>query len=173
MARAPRGKVAVVTGGGSGIGAAIAMALGECGARVAVLDLHADAAAEVAARTSEGDYPAIGIGVDTTDPEGIAAAAQTVAQEIGPASVLVNNAGIMRSAGLDAVSLADWQRVLDVNLTGYLLCSRAFRDQMIDLGSGSIVHISSISAAHPQPLSGAYSPSKAAVSMLSRSLAFE
>jgi NAD(P)-dependent dehydrogenase (short-subunit alcohol dehydrogenase family) len=66
-----------------------------------------------------------------------------------------------------------WQRVLDVNLTGYLLCAQHFGSVMRDGGGGAMVHVASIAASHPQGQSGAYSPSKAAVSMLSRQLAFE
>jgi NAD(P)-dependent dehydrogenase (short-subunit alcohol dehydrogenase family) len=86
---------------------------------------------------------------------------------------LVNNAGLLRPGPLHEVSLDDWNRVLAVNLTGGLLCARAFGRDMLAAGQGSIVHIASISALNPQARSGAYSPAKAGVLLLSRQLAAE
>ena len=87
--------------------------------------------------------------------------------------VVVNNAGILRSGALADVGLAGWNELLSVNLTGYLLIAQAFRPALLASGGGSLVHIASIAASNPQPRSGAYSPSKAAVAMLSRQLALE
>uniref|UniRef100_UPI0035673595 SDR family NAD(P)-dependent oxidoreductase n=1 Tax=Actibacterium sp. TaxID=1872125 RepID=UPI0035673595 len=85
----------------------------------------------------------------------------------------VNNAGILRPGPLDDLALNDWRRMLEVNLNGCLIAAQAFGKQMIAKGAGALVHIASISASQPQPFSGAYSPGKAAVSMLSRQLAYE
>jgi NAD(P)-dependent dehydrogenase (short-subunit alcohol dehydrogenase family) len=87
--------------------------------------------------------------------------------------VLVNNAGLLRSGSLSDVSLQDWQHVLNVNLTGYLLCSRAFVEPMKAAGHGSVVNIASISGLFPQSGSGAYSASKAGVLQMSRQMAVE
>ena len=89
-----------------------------------------------------------------------------------PADILVNNAGILRPGALANLQLEEWNTLLNVNLTGYLLCAQAFRHQMIGRG-GAMVHIASIAATNPQPRSGAYSASKAAAAMLSRQLALE
>ncbi len=80
---------------------------------------------------------------------------------------------MLRLGPLESVSLADWNQILAVNLTGYLLCARAFGRDMLAAGKGSLVHVASIAAAHPQTRSGAYSPSKAGVLLLSRQLAAE
>ena len=93
--------------------------------------------------------------------------------ELGPCYSLINNAGILRAGGLDAVSLDDWNAVLAVNLTGYLLCARAFGAQMRAAGGGSIVHVASIAGLTPQTMSGAYSASKAGILLLSRQMAVE
>jgi len=92
---------------------------------------------------------------------------------IGPASVLVNNAGLLRTGPLETVSLAAWNEALAVNLTGYLICARAFGRDMLAAGKGSLVHVASISAINPQTSSGAYSASKAGVLLLSRQFAAE
>lgn len=88
-------------------------------------------------------------------------------------SVLVNNAGLLRGGALAEVDLAHWNEVLSINLTGYLLCSRAFGAGMRERGRGSIVHVASIAGLFPQTGSGAYSASKAGVLLMSRQLAVE
>lgn len=166
------GKVCVVTGAASGIGAAIAAALVEAGARVALLDRDRDGLARV--QQSLGHRDGIhSIGCDIADEASVQAAARQVGEALGPCDGLVNCAGMLRPAGIRAVSLEDWNRVLGVNLTGGMLCSRTFAQQMLDRRAGSIVHVASVSAHHPQTYSGAYSPSKAAVAMLSKQLAAE
>jgi len=92
---------------------------------------------------------------------------------MGTPDVLVNNAGILRAAPLADLPLAEWNALLAVNLTGYLLAAQAFGPAMRARGAGAIVHIASIAASHPQPRSGAYSASKAGVAMLSRQIALE
>lgn len=166
-------RVAAVTGAGGGIGAAIALELARNGVRIAALDINEDGARNTAARAADFGSDAIGLKIDISDRSSVSAAADQVLAKYGPVDILINNAGVMRPGELADIAIEDWQTVLDVNLTGYLLCSRAFGAGMRERGQGSIVHISSISATHPQAASGAYSPSKAAVSMLSRTLAFE
>lgn len=167
------GRVCVVTGAGSGIGAAVATALAQAGARVALLDLDADKAGKVADGLLNQGFAALAIGCDTSDPDSVQAAAARVVRELGPCHGVVNNAGMMRSGSLADVELADWNRVLAVNLTGYLLVARAFRPQMLAQGGGSLVHIASIAAVFPQTHSGAYSASKSGVLLLSKQLAAE
>ena len=162
------GKVVAVTGAGGGIGKAIAAAFAQEGARVALLDIDADAA-DAAAR----DVGGLAIGCDVTDPQSVGDAVARVNDRLGPADVLVNNAAFLSPGNLDEVAIADWQKMLDVNLTGYLRCAQSFGAAMFQRGSGSLVHVGSISGSHQQAFSNAYSPSKAGVSMLSRQLAFE
>jgi len=116
---------------------------------------------------------AVGFGCDTSDEAAVCAAATQVAAALGPADVLVNNAGILRPGPLATLKLAEWNAMLAVNLTGYLLCAQAFGAAMRERKAGAIVHIASIAASFPQGQSGAYSPGKAGVAMLSRQLALE
>jgi len=167
------GRVCVVTGAGSGIGAGVAEGFAAAGAQVALVDRDVSAARRVAGRLAEQGGRALAVECDIADEAAVHAAAAAVRAELGPASVLVNNAGLLRPAGLDTVTLEEWNAVLAVNLTGYLLCARAFGHDMRAQRRGSIVHVASVSALHPQTHSGAYSPSKAAVLLLSRQIAAE
>lgn len=167
------GHVGVVTGGASGIGRAIALALADAGSAVAVIDLDLAGAQNVAGEITQNGGQARAIHCDTADPEALTAVAGQVERDLGPVSVLINNAGIIRPGPLAEIDAAAWDRVLAVNLSGYFHCSRAFRPMMVARGGGSIVHVSSIAAEHPTPAAGAYSPAKAAVRMLSRQIAIE
>lgn len=167
------GRVCVVTGGGSGIGAAIAAGLAAVGARVAVVDRDAAAAEQVATDLTAAGAIALPVTCDIVDEGQVQAAAARVRAELGPCDALVNNAGLLRPGALETVSVAEWNAVLAVNLTGYLLCSQAFGHDMLARGRGSLVHVASISALHPQTRSGAYSASKAGVLLMSKQLAAE
>nr|WP_321787882.1 SDR family oxidoreductase [Paraburkholderia sp. J94] len=167
-------QVCVITGAAGGIGAAIAQTFAASGARVVLLDRDFDKAQILAAQLQEQTQKqAIAIGCDIGDAASVADAAARVAREFGAAHVLVNNAGLLRPGGIESLSLEDWNAMLRVNLTGYLLCSQAFGKPMLARGSGALVHVASIAARYPQTHSGAYSASKAAVAMLARQLAAE
>jgi NAD(P)-dependent dehydrogenase (short-subunit alcohol dehydrogenase family) len=166
-------QVAIVTGAASGIGAAVAQSLADAGAKVALLDLDGKGAQAIAAQLRSQGRTAIAIECDIAIEGSVAKAAQRVAAELGACSVLVNNAGMLRAGELAEVSLDAWNRVLAVNLTGYLLCARAFSKPMRDARRGSIVNVASISALYPQTGSGAYSASKAGVLLMSRQMAVE
>ena len=165
------GKVAVVTGAAGGMGRAVAAGFAAAGAAVALLDRDAAGCGALAAELDGART--LALGCDTTDEASAAAAAEAVAARLGPPDILVNNAGVLRPGPLSSLGLAEWNALLAVNLTGYLLCAQAFGRPMMERGSGALVHIASIAASNPQPRSGAYSPSKAAVAMLSRQLALE
>jgi NAD(P)-dependent dehydrogenase (short-subunit alcohol dehydrogenase family) len=167
------GRVCIVTGAGSGIGSAIARGLAEVGARVALLDRDLDAAERVATALREQGSTAMAVECDVSNEAAVEAAAARVRGEIGPCAALINNAGLLRAGSLDTVSITEWNAVIAINLTGYLLCSRAFGRDMVKAGEGSIVHVASIAALHPQTRSGAYSASKAGVLLLSRQIAAE
>lgn len=164
--------VAVVTGGGAGIGRGIALGLAAVDANVAVLDRN-EAGSAVAAEIRGGGGRAEFFACDVTSDDSVARVVQQIVTRLGQPTILVNNAGTMLPGGLDAVSMNDWDRILSLNLTGYLRCARVFGEPMRERGAGAIVHVASISASFPQSYSGAYSVSKAGVVMLSRQLAVE
>lgn len=163
------GKTVVVTGAGGGIGQALARAFAGQGTRVVLLDRDTQRTAPLAESLGGG---ALALACDLSRPDDVAAAAAKVEAE-GGADILVNNAGILRPGPLESVSEADWSAMLAVNLTGYLAAAQAFGRGMIARGGGALVHVASIAGTQPQPASGAYSASKAAILMLSRQLAFE
>lgn len=171
------GKHAAVTGAAGGIGRATAHSLVQAGVHVALLDRDAAGCATLAAELTAAGGHAIAAPCDITDPASVAAAAATVGAAFPKLDILVNNAGILRAGPLSDLPLAEWNALLAVNLTGYLLTAQSFRPALLaataTANTAAIVHIASIAASNPQPRSGAYSPSKAAVAMLSRQLALE
>lgn len=168
-----KGRVAIVTGAAGGIGGAIAAELAGAGAAVALLDRDAAGAEARAAGLRAAGATVFATACDTTDEASVRAAFASSRAALGDAEILVNNAGILRPGPLAEIGLDAWNALLAVNLTGYLACAQAARPQMLAKGGGAIVHIASIAASNPQPRSGAYSPSKAGVAMLSRQLALE
>ena len=179
------GEVAVVTGAGSGIGAAIAMALARVGARVALLDIDLAGAFAVAAeindllkfgrkRGEDGDNLVLAQALDVTDAAGVERVFGEIAARWGRIDVLVNSAGIaIRKPALE-LALADWERVMGVNVTGSFLCARAAARRMLARGGGRIVNIASIMgfSGGIYPNVG-YQTSKGAVVNLTRALAIE
>jgi glucose 1-dehydrogenase len=165
-------KVIAVTGAASGIGLAIARQLAEQGAKVLMLDQHQQRLAEAEKILLEQGLAVAAQQCDVADEQQCETAAKRAQQAFGPVHALVNNAGVLRPGPLKSVSLSDWNAVLSVNLTGYLICSRAFHTQLLET-RGSLAHIASISANFPQTNSGAYSAAKAGVLLLSRQLAAE
>ncbi len=166
-----RGRACVVTGAASGIGAQIAASLGAAGARVALLDRDTAQATAVAKDIAAQGGEAHAIECDVSQEASVLQATDAVAKQFGAVWGVVNNAGFLRSASLQDVSLADWNAVLAVNLTGYLLVGRALARHM--QGGGSVVNVASIAANFPQSHSGAYSASKAGVLQMSRQMAVE
>lgn len=168
-----KGRTAVVTGGSRGLGLAIARRLLENGARVAVWDVDAealDAAGEALSPLGE----VLAVTADVASPSSVAAALASTEAALGPASILVNNAAIPGPNALSwEVSLDEWQRVLDVNLTGTLLCCRAVIPAMLRQEYGRIVNIASVAAKEPSPMIAGYAASKAAVVSLTKTLGRE
>lgn len=167
------GRICVVTGAGSGIGRAIATAMAGAGAVVALLDRNRATCETAAAYLRGRGGRVLPIECDTSETASVGGAAEQVRRAFGTCDVLVNNAGLLRSGPLESLSLEDWNHLLAVNLTGYLLCAQAFGKQMLEARRGSMVHVASVAAHHAQPRSGAYSASKAGVAILSRQLAVE
>jgi NAD(P)-dependent dehydrogenase (short-subunit alcohol dehydrogenase family) len=167
------GRVCVVTGGGGGIGRAVAVSLARAGAHVATIDLDERGLEATRACLRELGRDHVVARCDTSSTDSVAAASETIEQALGSCAVLINTAAVLRPGGLENLSLAEWNAVLAINLTGYFLCAQVFGRQMRKLGRGSLVHVSSIAGSHAQGQSGAYSVSKAGVIMLSRQLASE
>ncbi len=164
------GRTAVVTGGGAGIGLAIADRLTVSGARVALWDSR-PAALDTARKTLPD---AVGFTADIADERAVADAAAGTLEAFGSIDVLVNNAGINgANRKVWEIPLDEWQRMMDVNLTGTFLCCRAVVPHMISAGYGRIVNIASIAGKEGNPNHGHYSTSKAGVIALTKSLGKE
>lgn len=165
------GRLALVTGAGQGIGAACAEALAATGAEVVCTDIDPRRAEATAAALVGKGYAARSARLDVTDSAGIDA----MAAALPPLDILVCNAGIVTNTPAEDMSDADWQRVIDVNLTGVFRTCRGFGRRMLEAGRGSIINIGSMSAEivnTPQPQCH-YNASKAGVHHLTRSLAVE
>jgi NAD(P)-dependent dehydrogenase (short-subunit alcohol dehydrogenase family) len=167
------GKVCVVSGAAGGIGSAIAQVLGGSGARLALLDRDEEKCHALAQSLSANGVEALAVACDIGDLDSVRGAVERVEASYGAADVLVNNAGLLRPGGIEEIGLEAWNAMLRVNLTGYMLCSQQFGRGMLKKGAGAIVHVASVAAHHPQTYSGAYSPGKAGVAMLSKQLAAE
>jgi NAD(P)-dependent dehydrogenase (short-subunit alcohol dehydrogenase family) len=167
------GRVCVVTGAGGGIGRGIALALAAEGAKVAILDRNTEGAGETLALVQHNGGTGIALGCDVTDSSSVEAAEAVVTEQLGPIQVLVNNAGTIRPGALASIAIEEWNAIISLNLTAYLVCSQVFGREMRKRGDGALVHVSSISADFVTPFCGAYSVTKAGVSMLARQLAVE
>jgi NAD(P)-dependent dehydrogenase (short-subunit alcohol dehydrogenase family) len=170
------GRVALVTGGGRGIGAACVDALAEAGAKVVIADLDQKIAEESRdAQKAKGRDAEIVV-MNVTDPRRVTEVAEALAARYGKVDILVNNAGIARSeTPAETVSDEHWRNVIDVNLNGVFWCCRAFGRHMLEKRSGAIVNIGSMSGFivnKPQEQSY-YNASKAGVHHLTKSLAAE
>ncbi len=172
MSTSPR--TAIVTGAGSGIGRAVALALLEDGFHVALAGRRADALADTAALASAGDR-ALPVPTDVSQPAGVQALFDRVAADWGRLDLLFNNAGIGAGAPFEDLTLERWKAVVDVNLTGMFLCAQgAFRLMKTQRPQGGrIINNGSISAFSPRPDSAAYVATKHGVSGLTKSLALD
>jgi NAD(P)-dependent dehydrogenase (short-subunit alcohol dehydrogenase family) len=163
------GRHAVVTGAGRGIGAAIATALAAEGGRLTLIGRG-----EAELRAKAGELPdAQAISCDVTDEAAVATAFERAVEAFGPVAVLINNAGAADSAPFVRTSLALFRRMLDVNLIGTFLCSRAALPGMLEAGFGRIVNVASIAGLKGAPYIAAYCAAKHGVVGLTRALAME
>jgi 3-oxoacyl-[acyl-carrier protein] reductase len=165
-------RVAVVTGGARGIGAAVARQLADDGHAVAVVDLaETDTAATVDAVTAAGGR-AVGIGADVADSAAVAAAVERVVEELGPPTILVNNAGILRDNLLFRMTDEDWDDVVAVHLRGAFLMSRAVQRHQVAARWGRVVSLSSTSALGHRGQAN-YAAAKAGLQGFTKTLAIE
>ena len=168
------GQVALVTGAASGIGAGISVAFAREGADVILVDLaEPSAAASVLAAVRDQQREALYVQADVSDEDSVRAMAQAALARFGRVDILVNNAGIFTQSLLEDMPVADWDRVLAVNLRGTFLCSRVLIGQMLERGSGRIINIASQLGQIGGSEVAHYSASKAGVIGLTKALARE
>ena len=166
-------KVAVVTGGGSGLGRACAVQLARDGVAVAVWDLNSDGANETVKLITDAGGKAIACVGDAADSAAIADAARRTRQELGPVAILVNNAGITGFVPFQDLTEDAISRMLHVNVVGPFLCTQELLPDMLEAGWGRIINISSSSAQTGASTMTHYSASKGAVIAFTKSLALE
>jgi 3-hydroxybutyrate dehydrogenase len=164
------GKTALITGGGRGIGRAIALSFASQGARIAVAARTAEQVKEVA---NEIGRDAIALVCDVSDPESVTRMFTEMREQFGHADILVNNAGIAESATLVNTTDELWHRLLSVNLSGTFYCTRAALPAMLKNGWGRVINVASIAGKTGAPYIAAYSASKHGVMGLTRSIALE
>jgi 3-oxoacyl-[acyl-carrier protein] reductase len=166
------GRVALVTGGAQGIGAAVAKRLAAGGASVGVLDLRQDAAQAVADEIAGAGGKAIGLGADVSKRDQVEAAVARVAEEFGGLHILVNNAGVIRDNLLFKMTDEDWTLVMEVHLRGAFLCSQAAQKYMGEANYGRIISMSSTSATGNRGQAN-YSTAKMGLQGFTKTLAIE
>lgn len=165
------GKVAVVTGASRGLGRAMALGLANAGAKVVVTDILDTS--KTVEDIKKMDRETLGLKVDVTKKTDVEQMVQQTLKKFGKIDILVNDAGIVRSAPAEAMKEEDWDKVIAVNLKGQFLCAQAVGAQMIKQKSGKIINIASIAGKLGSAQSAAYGASKAGIILLTKTLALE
>jgi NAD(P)-dependent dehydrogenase (short-subunit alcohol dehydrogenase family) len=168
-------KVAIITGGAGGIGAATARTLAQRGARIVIADLRPDAASELAQQLQSEGFDALPIALDIANETSVTKMAQKTLEHWGRIDILINNAGIESSKPFLEIELKEFEQVMRINTTGAWLCCQAVVPAMLQQKSGSIVNVSSVAGQRGGGLLGtaAYSTSKGALIALTKALARE
>jgi 3-oxoacyl-[acyl-carrier protein] reductase len=166
-------QVAVVTGGGRGIGRAIALRLADAGAAVAIFDIDADTRAQTVEAVASRGGRGVAKHVDVSDHAAVAAAVEDLAAELGRIDVLVNNAGVETRAPFLEIRPEDWDRQLAVNLTGTFNCTQAVGRKMAERGYGRVVNISSVAGLIGPIDLAPYGAAKAGIIGLTRAAALD
>ena len=170
MSKPLNGKVALVTGASSGIGWATAVALGAAGADVAIAARRADRLEELHKQLVEGGVRASALDLDVASEEACRAAVQDCVDEFGALDVLVNNAGVMLLGPVHGSDIADWRRMLDVNLWGLLVCTHTALPLIAQSGGGDIVNVSSVAGRRADAGAAVYNLTKFGVHAFSEAL---
>ncbi len=169
------GRVALITGGGRGIGREIANTLAQAGASIVIAELDSISGEQAAAEIKQTGVQTMAVQTDVRNPESVEASVQKAIDQFGKIDILVANAGIAVNTPAESTTTEDWLNVININLNGVFWSCRAVGKHMLERRSGCIVNIASMSGAivnRPQP-QAAYNASKAAVIHLTRSLAAE
>jgi 2-deoxy-D-gluconate 3-dehydrogenase len=166
-------RVALITGGNNGIGRAIALAYAEAGAAVAIFSRNEERNQKVLAELKALGRPALGLSVDVSDRAQLQPAFETVEQQLGPVSILVNNAGAAAFGGVLTLEVGEWDRIVETNLTSAFLLSKFAARSMVKQGRGKIINVASSSIVYGWARSPAYAVSKAALVHLTKCLAVE
>jgi NAD(P)-dependent dehydrogenase (short-subunit alcohol dehydrogenase family) len=167
-----RDKVAIITGAGGGIGRATALRFGADGASVACLDVTTDACEQTAADIVAAGGEAKAYACNVADKPSVTSTVDAIVADLGPPDIVCNIAGIGKFAHSHEQPLEEWQRIIDVNLTGTFLVSQAALPYLLDNG-GNIVNVASTAGLTGQPYSAAYCASKGGVVMLTKAMAYE
>jgi len=173
MTRSLKGRVAVVTGAGSGIGRAIALRLAEDTARIAIWDVNLAGAEETAAMIRDTGGTAIALEVDCSDKDAIQAAAGRTRAELGPVAILVNNAGIAPFTPFLQTDDELFDKVIRINLRGPWLVTKEVLPDMLEAGWGRVINITSSSVQTGSPAQGHYVSSKGGLVGMTKALALE
>lgn len=171
--RSLAGLRAVLTGGATGIGRATALALADAGAEVAILDIDVQAAESTCHQIADKGGTAFTIAASVSDSASVDAAFSTLDARWGRLDLLVNNAGVSGNRAALEIDDTEWQRVMGINLDGVFFCARAAGRRMVARGQGAIVNVGSIYSLVAAPERLSYCVSKAAVAMLTKTLAIE
>ena len=167
------GKVALITGASYGIGFAIAKAYAEAGAKITFCDIN-----EAALQRGFDNYKEAGIDVhgyvcNVTDEAQVQAMVKKIEEEVGPIDILVNNAGIIKRIPMHELSVDDWKKVIDIDLTGPFICAKAVIPSMIAKGHGKIINICSMMSELGRETVSAYAAAKCGLKMLTRNICAE
>lgn len=167
-------KVAIVTGGGNGMGRAICLKYADCGAKIVIADVNMENAKKVVKEVEALGSQAIAVSVDVSDAESVQNLMKTAAETFGGIDILCNNAGIITKKTVEEMDIEkDWNRVMAVNATGVFLCSKAVLPYMKARGGGRIISTASVSGKLGFAEEAAYCASKASVILFTRALATE
>ena len=167
------GRVAVITGGGSGLGQAISIGYAQCGVTVVVADINEDGAAETVATIAEQGGSAQALSLDVTKRSQCVDVANAVRREHGRIDVLVNSAGGAHRSPAEEFPEERFDYIIELNLKGTYLCCQAFGNVMLEQGKGSIINMASIGSFIAYPLSSAYLASKGGVAQVTKVMALE
>jgi len=171
--RSLAGRTAVITGGGRGIGAATAIALAEAGAKVAVAARNEAQVVEVAAQMRQDGLEGFAFRCDVTEPRQVRELALSARETLGQVDILINNAQTATSNRLGRITMAEWEHILAVNVTGTFLCTQAMFDGMVERGWGRVVNVSSLAGLRGDRYIAAYTAAEHAVVGFTKAVAAE